>query len=353
MAVDINKCISTVSYFFNKAKWKISDVRNSLRNHLLVSTQTKIEPEDIACFDESSISKQGDKFEFIGDTYAGAGKEIHNGYTILAVAAVSLKKKTKWIFDEIIYSNQDPKFRGKFIYVQRLLKRLFKLTKIALVVFDAGFKNKYILNYVLNQGKNFIIRALPEMVVWSKDKQKKQRFKDIKKMKGAEHFEFSVGGQKGWSITFYQGLINAWMSEIKQELIVVIIRRPGFRKPMILITNLSITSFNETLEVYQKYLNRWQIEILFQEIKELGLKSFRLRRKVAILKYITVIILVYTLLTYQLAWVNTQFLWQLILKKFLKVKRKITDLLLGGLKIFYELFFTKAITLKQLFNDQF
>ena len=349
MANDIGKCISTVSYFFNDAVWDISTVRKAIRRRLLSSPITKIDGSEIAAFDESSISKKGTKFEFIGDTWDNADKVVHDGYSLLAVAIVNAKKGTRFVFDEILCSNKDPQWRGTYPYIERLLRRLFATTKIALVVFDIGFRNQYLVQYVLNKGKNFILRITLDMVLWSEDMKTKCKIRDIGKMQGVISYDFSLEGKAGWNVMLYTGKVNAWMKKVTVPLTVVVIFRPSFRKPMVLCTSLPVHTLEDALCVYEKYLNRWKIEMLFQDIKELGLESFRVRRKKAIIKYITIVILVHTLLTLVTHWARTFFTFSTAIQRLLRAKRKITSLVFRGMKIFYEILFSRKMTLTRLF----
>lgn len=348
MADDIGKCTSTVSYFFNEAKWDIQDVRHTLRTHLLSSSRTTIEDGDIAAIDESSISKKGETFQFIGDTWDNAEKERHDGYTLMTCAVVSAKKKMRWVFDEILYSNQDPAFRSMPLYVLRLLKRLFRWTSIGTVVFDCGFRNQYIVEYILQNKRNFIIRATTDMVVHDTNKEKKCELGAIKKMEGSHQKKMVVNKRKGWSVTWYTGILNAWMKTVDTPLTVLVIRRPSFKKPMILVTSLEIKDEEDALSIYQTYLNRWKIEILFQDIKALGLETFRVRSKRAIVKYVMIVILLHSLLTSQLAWARSMQTFAESVTALLKAKRKITTLLFGGIKILYEMLLNRVITIRDL-----
>ena len=348
MADDIKKCVSTVSYFFNKATWSIRNVRHSLRTRLLTSKFTKIEEGDIATIDESSISKKGETFQFVGETWDNAEKEKHDGYTLMACAIVSTKKKIRFVFDEILYSNSDPAFKSMPRYVLWLLRRLFQWTSILTVVFDCGFRNQYVIEYILKNKKNFIIRATTDMVVWDEMKEQRSEFVNIKKMKGSHHQGFVVNKQRGWSVTWYAGIINAWNALVKTPLTVLVIRRPSFRRPMILVTNLEVTDEQDALSIYETYLNRWKIEILFQDIKALGLETFRVRSKRAIAKYVTVVILLHSLLTLQLAWARSVQRFSVSVQILLKAKRKITELLFGGIKILYEMLLNGVITTRDL-----
>lgn len=347
-ANDIGKCTSALSYFFNDAAWNVREVRSLLRLRLMHHRHTRIEVGDIAAIDESSISKNGDTFECIGKVWDNADKAIHDGYALMTVAIVSATKGTRWIFDEILYSNVDPAFRSMPIVVLRLLRRLFAHTTITTVVFDRGFRNAYIVKYVVEKGKNFVLRATEDMLLIHDTAKKGCPFGQIKRVKNARHEALVVNGTKGWSMTWATGAVNAWMRVIRVPFTVVSIYRPSFHRPMILVTNLPINNADDALALYQTYLNRWKIEILFQEIKALGLETFRVRKKRAIVKYLTVVIVLHTLLTLQLAWVRKAQRFAISLAALLLRKRKIPDLHFGGIKICHELLLNRVITVRDL-----
>jgi len=350
---DVGKCISSIGYFFNDAKWNANDLKMIIQNHMLKSKRTKIVEGDIASIDESAISKKGSSFQFIGDVWDNADKKVNDGYEYLAIAIISPIRKTKWIFDYLFYSNKDPKFRGKPIYVQRILKRLFYLAKtIQTITLDSGFKNKYTLQYILNSGKNFIIKVEPDMILWEEGyvnkKGRRYEFKNIKKMPNAKHYELEINGQKGWEITWARGIVNAWVSTIKIPLTIIVIKHPKFRNRMVLATNLAPTYFLEAFKIYETYLQRWKIEEIFQSIKELGLEKFRVRKLKAIMRYLTIVFVVHSLLVWQTAYFKSQIKLKKLFEKILKKKRKINTLLVGGMKIFYEMYFQKYVTISEL-----
>jgi len=89
LSMDVGKCISSISYFFNDAHWKPALLKHTVQEHLLKGKDTKITEGDIASIDGSSISKKGDTFEFIGEVWDNADKCIKSGYEYIAVAIIS------------------------------------------------------------------------------------------------------------------------------------------------------------------------------------------------------------------------------------------------------------------------
>ena len=117
---------------------------------------------------------------------------------------------------------------------------------------------------------------------------------------------------------------------------------------MVLCTSLKIENLQDAINIYEKYLNRWKIEMLFQDIKELGLETFRVRSKRAIMKYITVVILVHSLLTLALHFAKEMKTLAVAIENLLRAKRKIRELKFRGLKIFYEMILSGKTTLAKV-----
>jgi hypothetical protein len=240
---------------------------------------------------------------------------------------------------------------GAYPYLERLLRRLFENTTVSLVVFDTGFRNQFLVKYVLSKGKTFILRITPGMLLWNADKSKKYHMRDIEKMEGAQSESFSVEGKNGWKASWNTGVVNAWVKNVKTPLTVIVIIRPSFRKPMVLCTNLKVENLNDAISVYEKYLNRWKIEMLFQDIKEIGLETFRVRSKRAIMKYLTVVILVHSLLTLATHWIKTMKTFCTSVENLLRAKRKIRALKFRGMKILYEMILNGKTTLREVLKE--
>lgn len=143
--------------------------------------------------------------------------------------------------------------------------------------------------------------------------------------------------------------MNSWSKLISNQIRVIVVERSGFRKPMFLCT----TDMESTpLGVYQNYLRRWRIEELFLECKEfLNLEGFRLRKLQTIKKYLTCIFVVHNILSAKL--IQLKKIPELFneISAILKRYRKIPQLLLGGLKKFYEMTAKPPLDLMSILTD--
>lgn len=353
LSQDIGKCISALGYFFTDAKWDATAVKHAMQQQLLQSTLTKPIPGDIIAIDESAVSKQGDHFELLGTVWDNADKRTTKGYELLAAAVVSPSRQLRWLLDFTLSSNRDPKFMSKPLYLKELLQRIFSLAPtITTFVFDRGFRYKHILAFILKEKRQFIIRARADMMMTDPKTKKKYTAATLHKMKSARTYRCTINGKRGWSITWTTGVVQAWTSAISTPLTIVVIQRPSFYHPMMLITSLQPADVIAAFEIYETYLLRWKIEQIFQSIKELGLEHFRVRSLQAIQRYITIVVLIHNLLVWML--IRLQHLVELatVIQRWLKAKRKITSLRLAGLKIFFELYLSKSIPLATLVDQK-
>lgn len=346
------KCISSFSYFFNQGKWDEKDIQEKRLSVLKNRKETRFSKKDIICLDDTSLAKKGQFFEFIHACWDEVDEKVKDGYLMFVAGIVSRAKGIKYVFDFELFSILIPGIKSKWLTVMKLLDRVFKTAKASLIVMDQGFKNKYLLKFILEKDRHFLLRISPSMVWWIKKKRgelKKIKMRDISRQKKSKARFYHWQGLRIW---IKQGLVNAWQTEIKKELTILVIDKQGFKKRMYLATDLEIRSAKEALEIYQAYLNRWNIEEIFKDLKEhFGLEKFRLRRLKAIKRYITLVVVAYTILSTKL--------WQLgkldSLKKIiiclLKMFRKVKELALGGLKKFYEMLYFRQFDLMPLFND--
>jgi hypothetical protein len=91
---------------------------------------------------------------------------------------------------------------------------------------------------------------------------------------------------------------------------------------------------------------------LYQEIKSFGFESFRVMRKVAILKFITgVMSILHTLVTLQTSRLRLHSILADAALLFLCRSRKITRLCFGGTKIFYEFLLSMQLRFPDLFSN--
>ena len=345
---DIGKCISSVGYFFSKAKWDATEVKRKLQQMLLNNEDTKPIEGDVLSVDSSSLAKDGDSFQFIGDVHDTTDDSLKCGYEMFAAAVVSPSRKRRYLIDFLLCSNKDPKFDSKAKYLIRLLDKTFQtIENVGVVLLDRGLKFKHALAFVLKQQKNFIVRATPDMIMEDGTK-KGCAFGNLKSMEGSQTVSLEINNKKGWVVTYAKGMVRAWKGAISIPMTVIVVKNPSFKNPLIIVTNLEAANTNEAFHLYRTYLLRWKIEQIFQSLKEMGLETFRVRSMKAIIRYLTMMLIVHNLLVWLLSFIEHFIRLKRKIERFLKTTNKIPSLLIGGLKIFYEHFLKKRVSLKGL-----
>jgi hypothetical protein len=338
------KSISAISSFFNHAKWTAADLKNKMQKILKNRPETRPQESDVICLDGSALAKDGETFEKQTKVFDNADKKVVTGYE-LCVASVLTLTGIKYVFDFLLYTKKESDSEGKYQIWMRLLKAVFSKTKAWLVILDSGFRNQYLLKFILDSNRDFLIRVLASVHLILENR-KSIPLKEIRKGVPGWTYRNQKTTIKIWE---QKGIMRAWSKLISRKIRIIVVERSGFRNPMFLCTT---DMESEPLTVYQNYLRRWKIEELFLECKEsLNLEGFRLRKLKTIEKYITCIFVIHNILSAKL--INLKKLPKLFLqiREVLKKYRKIPELLLGGLKKLYEMTAEPPLDLKVIFAD--
>lgn len=334
------KSISGISYFFNHGIWD----HRALQQQRLATIKThhdlKPRSDDLVIVDESCAAKTGSTFEKLDWVHDGRDGQIKRGYHLLGLLIVNQERGIRYVLDLFPLTTKMDNFRSIWRSWMRLMQRNLSHIKAKIFVFDAGFRNQYLLKFLRGAGKHFVIRVLASMVLETPDgrvklgmlRQKTKRHRV--RMKG-------IGVVELWALS---GVMHAWKKELPETIRVLMARRQGFRTPLILATSQKLETLSEMAACYGQYLARWSIELAFKELKyDLSLEAFRVRSLKAIARWIALVVLVHTLLTLILGAVKRRPMLFALLLDILKKARKLQDILLIGLKKLYEMTFTKIV----------
>lgn len=324
-----SKSVSALSYFFNHGKWKSEDLLVKMHAMFKNRAQTRQRRTDILCLDGSSLIKEGKSFELQTMVWDNADKRTGRGYEFCAAALVTTSG-VKYLWDYLLYTKKEADSEGKFQIWIRLIKKLVKDTKAWLFILDAGFRNKYFLAEILKHKRDFLIRLMPTMKLIV-GVRKEIHLSKVRRGRP----KIYQAGQEKIRIWEQVGVVKAWKGEIEQTLRIILVQRDGFRNPLILCTS---DLESEGIEVYRNYQRRWRIEELFLESKEyFNLEGFKVRKLVAIHRYLSCVITVHNILSIKLQKLQTLPSILKQLEQLLKKHRKIPKLLLGSLKKLYEM----------------
>lgn len=341
ISIKLAKSISSVSYFFSEARWDHRKIESARKRVVANARSTRSTEDDLISLDATTISKTGKTFPDISRVFDTAEKKVTNGYYFYLASIVHPKYSHSSIADWLLIAPKAYQFRSLWRGWMRILRRIFTYSKAKMVVLDAGFRNQYLLRFIMQNRRHFLIRATGSMIVSVSGTPMKI---SLMKKRRARCLQY---GDAILTIRIIHGVMKAWSREIPESLSIVMIQRTGFRKPLILATSKDIGSVQEAVLLYQFYLKRWSIEVLFKDLKmELGLEKFRVRSMVAILRYLTLIVFAHTILILKLGRLRYHPKLILLLQNLLVRLRKVRQLLVVSLKKLYEMMATFSLRSK-------
>lgn len=340
VALRAKKSISGISYFFTQGVWDHRELQRQRVKTIETHHDLKPRGDDICIVDETCAAKEGQTFEKLDFVHDGRDGKIKKGYHLLGLLIVNPKRGIRYVLDILPLTTKHTNFKSIWRSWMRLIQRNLGHIKAKIFVFDAGFRNQYLLRCVRNAGKHFVIRVLATMLLTTSAGKIKLEIlrKHAKRHRVRMH---GIGVVEFWALS---GVMHAWKKEIPETVFVLMARRQGFRNPLILATSQKLETLEAMAACYGQYLARWSIELSFKELKyDLSLEDFRVRSLKAIARWIALTVLAHTLLTLILGSVRKKPLLFARLLDILKKARKIRDVLLIGLKKVYEMLFLKVV----------
>lgn len=255
-----------------------------IKKNYLEEIRDKFAEEAIAIFDDSDISKRyGKKFEDLDRVVdaSSPNNEVVNGYHVCEAVILTNKEKQPISVYSEIYSCKSKEFISKNKYtfesidaVRNVLKRKCNM------VFDRGYDDNKIIDYVDNNGDYFVIRMEDKRNFLFKGKKKnchemairrKGKIKMVLWFDDKEEHEVSVSHTK------------VVLPFNKKEYELIFVYGLDEEHPMVLLTNRSIHSKEDVIKVVRLYFYRWRIEEYFRSKKqEYDFENIRVRTLKAI-----------------------------------------------------------------------
>jgi len=255
-----------------------------IKKNYLEEIRDKFAEEAIAVFDDSDISKRyGKKFEDLDRVVdaSSPNNEVVNGYHVCEAVILTNKEKQPISVYSEIYSCRSKEFISKNKYtfesidaVRNVLKRKCNM------VFDRGYDDNKIIDYVDNNGDYFVIRMEDRRNFLFKGKKKnchemairrKGKIKMVLWFDDKEEHEVSVSHTK------------VVLPFNKKEYELIFVYGLDEEHPMVLLTNRSIHSKEDVIKVVRLYFYRWRIEEYFRSKKqEYDFENIRVRTLKAI-----------------------------------------------------------------------
>lgn len=258
--------------------------KETIKKNYLREIEEEFAEEAIAIFDDSDISKRyGRKFEDLDRVVdaSSPNNEVVNGYHVCEAVILTNKEKQPISAYSEIYSCKSKEFISKNKYtfesidtVRNVLKRKCNM------VFDRGYDDNKIIDYVDKNGDYFVIRMEDKRNFLFKGKKKnchemairrKGKIKMVLWFDDKEEYEVSVSHTK------------VVLPFNKKEYELVFVYGLDEEHPMILLTNRNIHSKEDVIKVVRLYFYRWRIEEYFRSKKqEYDFENIRVRTLKAI-----------------------------------------------------------------------
>ena len=227
------------------------------------------ETEPTAIFDDSDIAKRyGKKFEDLDKVIdaSSINKEIVNGYHVCEAVVLTKNKKQPVSLYSEIYSCQSKHFKSMNDYTIKSIDKVREvLGRKCNMIFDRGYDDNKIINYVDKNNDYFVIRMNDNRLFYFKGR-KKNCYEEAIKRKGKIRMELWFDDNDTHEV--YVSHTKVTLPYNKKDYELVIVYGLSEERPLILLTNRSIHSKEDVIKVVRLYFSRWRIEEYFRAKKQ-------------------------------------------------------------------------------------
>ena len=249
-----------------------------IKNNYLEAIKSYFGDNPIAIFDDSDIAKRyGKKFEDLDRVIdaSDTDKKIVNGYHVCEAVILGEKEKQPFSVYSEIYSCQSDGFISKNKYTMESIDAVIEvLGRKCDMVFDRGYDDNKIINYIDKSGNNFVIRINDRRNFIFKNK-KKNALGEALKRKGKVKMELWFEGEK-YEISVSHTKVT--LPSNKKDYELVFVYGISDERPLMLLTNRSIHSKEDVIKVVRLYFYRWRVEEYFRSKKqEYDFENMRVR----------------------------------------------------------------------------
>lgn len=235
--------------------------------------------EPVALFDDSDIAKSyGKKFEDLDDILdaSSPNKKASKGYHVCEAVILTDKEKQPVSVYSKIYSCKSENFISKNYYTFKSIEEIIKtLCRRFTGVFDRGYDDNKIINYMDETNNYFVIRMNDRRNFLFK-KKKKNCYEIAIKRKGKIRMILLFDDNEEHEV--YISHTKVTLPSNKRDYELVICYGLSEERPLMLLTNRSIHSKEDVIKVVRLYFSRWRIEEYFRAKKqEYEFENIRLR----------------------------------------------------------------------------
>lgn len=224
--------------------------------------------EAISIFDDSDISKRyGKKFEDLDRIIDASDpdKKVVNGYHVCESVILGKEEKQPISVYSEIYSCKSKNFKSKNKYTIESIDTVINvLNRKCNMVFDRGYDDNKIIDYVDKSGNYFVIRMNDKRMFFFKGK-KKNAYQEALRRKGKVKMELWFENEK---VEISVSHTRVKLPSNKKDYELVFVYGLSEERPLILLTNRSIHSKEDVIKVVRLYFYRWRIEEYFRSKKQ-------------------------------------------------------------------------------------
>lgn len=237
-----------------------------------------LEEENIVLFDDSDINKEySQKLEDLDRVVDASSqdKKIVNGYHVCEATVLTKNQKQPMSIYSKIYSCKSADFKSKNTYTLESINEAQKIVgKSFIGVFDRGYDDKKIIDYMSKEERQFVIRLneVRELLF----KGKKRKVGEVAKTRKGKITYKALFDNEEYELMLSH--TKAILPSNKKEYTLVIVYGLSEDQPMKLLTNIEIKDKEDVIRVARLYLSRWRIEEHFRGKKqEYDFENMRVR----------------------------------------------------------------------------
>ena len=249
-------------------------------NNYLEEVKKNVDKENaIVLFDDSDINKEySKKLEDLDKVLDGSSqdKKTVNGYHVCEATILTKNEKQPMSIYSKIYSCKSKNFVSKNKYTLESIKAAENVVGNDFIgIFDRGYDDNKIFNYMSENGHKFVIRLDDERTLLFKGKKRSvKEVADLRKGKIKMTALFDDNEEVELMISY----TKAVLPYNKKEYTLVIVYGLSEEKPMKLLTNLKYAEKEDVIKIVRLYLSRWRIEEHFRGKKqEYDFENIRVR----------------------------------------------------------------------------
>lgn len=268
------KSIERLSSYLNK------DFDLEFRDNLLklaLSMMPKNKYKIFSVDDTDVIKPYGKHFESLGRVRDGSSPngDLEKGYRVSCITALTEIKKHPMPIYDVFHSETDPSFKSINVHtfngIEFVCSHLQEHEGV--FVFDRGYDDYKIINFVSNHNQYFVIRMTKSRKIIIKDR-KNGLIQEGKRKKGKILVHLTYKGNK----------TTAKVSHLQVKLLdgkeyfAVYSYLGSATEPTTFLTNINIKSKEDVISILMYYASRWKIEEQFRFKKNgFNFEDFRVR----------------------------------------------------------------------------